>query len=337
MRANEGGPGDCAEGVRPGWAGVSTLFGAPMAARSEFGSAALVAAGVPFDATATSRPGAAEGPEAIRRASRAYASWVRSLGSVGMVDMRTGQEFRYVAPPLLDAGDLPVFPTDPQRHFESVAAGARAIAEAAPSAIFMGGDHSVSYPLFTGVSEAVAGRIGKLAYVQVDHHFDFGRSSAIYGPLYHGSNARRISELPGVSPSQMAFIGVGDVTRRDQLEELRAGGYAIVTAGEIARQGASAAIGSILERLAACDGLYVSVDIDVLDGAEAPGTGNVTTGGLRVTDLQDIAAALWRLPVVALDVVEVAPRYDPTGRTAQIAARLLFELTHRQPIPCRDR
>lgn len=78
-----------------------------------------------------------------------------------------------------------------------------------------------------------------------------------------------------------------------------------------------------------CDTVYVSLDIDVLDTSAATGTGHVTMGGLQISQLLDVYEELRALPVGALDVAEVAPRYDPSGSTAQIAARLLFEFVFR--------
>lgn len=315
----------------PGWAGISTLFGAPVI--DQLGADLdVVAAGVPFDATATSRPGAAEGPEAIRRASRVFAQWARSLGGEAeMVDMRTGDAFRYRRPRIGDAGDFAVFPTNPRRQFESARAAAATATSGGALLVALGGDHSITYPLFAGVSESHAQRTpdASLAYVHVDHHFDFGDTSAIHGPLYHGSNSRRISELEHMSADRLAFVGVGDVTRQGQLEWLRGEGARIVTAGNVRSEGPRRALESVVVGLHGATGVYVSVDIDVLDAAEAPGTGHVTAGGMSLTELHDVLAELARLPIAAIDLVEVAPRYDESGRTAQVAARLLFEFLYR--------
>lgn len=201
--------------------------------------------------------------------------------------------------------------------------------------LLMGGDHSISFPTFAGWQAAmIATRpIERLGFVQVDHHFDFGNSSAIHGPLYHGSNARRISELRGMAPERTAFVGVGSVTRRAQLDELINKGYHVVTARDIKLRGAATALASTLTNLRQrCDALYLSIDIDVLDSSVAPGTGNVTIGGLTGAELFDVFAELRSLSIGAFDITEVAPRYDPTGRTAHIAARLFFELVYKRPL-----
>jgi agmatinase len=324
---------------RPGWSVPALLFGgsrSDLAARPE--STDFAAAGVPFDGTSSSRPGTAEGPLAIRQASSVLSSYLDSLGEHEMCDMRTGEEFRYRRARVVDAGDLHVYQTDTLRTFRAVASEVRTIAESGTRLLVMGGDHSVTFPAFAGWRAAIARThpVERIGFVQVDQHFDFGRCSAIHGPLYHGSNARRISELRGMAPSCFAFVGVGSVTRKDQVHDLIARGYHIVPARELQRRGAAAALAPTLAILKQrCDVVYLSIDIDVLDASVAPGTGNVTVGGLTSGELLDVVAALRSLPLGAIDVVEVAPRYDPTGRTAQIAARLLFEFVYR-PLPEAD-
>ncbi|MEV7602634.1 arginase family protein [Kitasatospora sp. NPDC089797] len=317
----------------PGWAGLATLFGAPAAdpAQLAHGTDGWVAAGVPFDATASSRPGAAEGPRAVRQASLVFSSYLTSLGQYRMLDTRSGRTFRYHAPRVADTGDLHVYPTDTVRTFQAVAAGTRRLSAAAPRLVLLNGDHSTTFPTFAGFR---AGRLDRgarrVGFVNIDHHFDFGNWSALHGPLYHGSNSRRISELPGMHPEDIAFVGVGDVTKYDQLRGLLDRGFHVVPGSQLLRQGAERALAPVIEDLGTrCDTVYVSLDIDVLDSAVATGTGHVTMGGIGAGDLLDVYEALRALPVEAVDVAEVAPRYDPSGSTAQIAARLLFEFLFR--------
>ena len=118
-------------------------------------------------------------------------------------------------------------------------------------------------------------------------------------------------------------------TRLEQHQALLAGGYHVVTAAQIHRDGATQALAPVIASLRHCRTVYLSLDIDVLDAAHAPGTGAVTIGGLDPGTLLDVVFALGPLPIGAIDLVEVAPRYDPTGRTAQLAAQVLFELLFR--------
>jgi arginase family enzyme len=321
---------DFASDPLPGWAGLATLFGAPvLTGDTELTAQTWVVLGVPFDGTSSSRPGAAEGPRAVRAASVIYASSLKSWHATYMVDMRTLDRFAYVAPLVVDAGDLPIYPTDVLRTFESVAGHSRDLLTRARRAILLLGDHSVTFPAFAGYRAARPGR--RIGFVNVDHHFDFGNWSAIHGPLYHGSNSRRISELPGMHPEDMAFVGVGDVTKADQYDGLLERGFHVVPATAIRADGAAAALAGVVRHLSQeCDGVYVSLDIDVLDAGVAPGTGNVTMGGLTSAELLDVFGALRALPLEVVDLAEVSPRHDPTGRTPQMGARVLFELLFRE-------
>ncbi len=319
-------------GPQPGWCGVATLFGSRGGTIEELSAGDYAGMGVPFDSTASSRPGAAEGPDAVRRASRVFASYLNSLGEHEMFDTRTGEAFRYREPRLVDTGDVAVFPADIRRTFQSLALGARDVAAKGATQVAIGGDHSVSFPLFAGFQEAARrrGQEDRVGYIQVDHHFDFGDSSAIFGPVYHGSNSRRISELPGMAPDRIAFVGAGTVTKRAQFDYLRETGYHVVPATTLKND--ADALKRLVDNFRRnCSQVYLSLDIDVLDCATAPGTGNVTCGGMDAAGLIDALRVLAELPLGAIDVVEVAPRYDPTGRTPALAAQALVELIYRCP------
>jgi arginase family enzyme len=229
-------------------------------------------------------------------------------------------------------GDLHIYPTNIRKTFQALAIEAQQLAQSGATLILLGGDHSISFALFSGVMLANRERESsdRIGYVQIDHHFDFGSNSAIHGPIYHGSNARRISEQPGMLPSRMAFIGAGSVTRKDQFEFLVNSGFHVITAAQIRERGAQESLSGLVRDFNRdCDRVYLSIDIDVLNAADAPGTGNVTYGGLDVATLMDVISQLRRLRLVAVDLVEVAPRYDPSGRTAQVAAQIIFETVYR--------
>jgi arginase family enzyme len=289
----------------PGWAGVATLFGSKTIERvPDSGAGSWVTVGVPFDGTSSSRPGSAEGPRAIRSSSLVYANSLKSLGETEMTDMRTGQRFAYRTPVLSDLSDCHVYPTDILRTFDAVVGTTYEVARSAASLLLLGGDHSVTFPSFAGVWRAAHERSdsARIGFVNIDHHFDFGEHSTIHGPLYHGSNSRRVSELPGMRPEDIAFVGVGDVTRTAQLESLRADGFSIYSVRDLRHQ-VTTALRPVVERLGeTCDGVYVSMDIDVADASVAPGTGNVTAGGLDAGDVIDIVLELSTLPLCGFDL-----------------------------------
>ena len=128
-------------------------------------------------------------------------------------------------------------PSDVRRTYEAVSAEVRELAGAGRLPVLLGGDHSITLAGVAGVAAAGGSDLEGLGVVHVDHHFDFGDWSRIHGPIYHGSNSRRIAELPGMEPRNFLFVGVGGMTRRSQLGHLHERGFGIVTAGELRRDG----------------------------------------------------------------------------------------------------
>lgn len=266
----------------------------------------FVCAGIPFDGTASSRPGAAEGPRAIRVASLVYSSYVDSLGEDQMVDLRSGARFVYRRPVVCDVGDLHVFPTDVRRTLRTVAAEVARLQGDGRVPILLGGDHSITVPCVAGVlrgrPDAAAEGLG---FVHIDHHFD------------------RTSSSPGV----------GAATRRVQLDMLLAAGFNVVTASDIRRLGAAQALEPALDVCAGAAGTSTSRSTSTCSTARSPlEPATSPSAGLSGGELFDVLDVVAALPIVAMDVVEVSPRYDPSGRTAHIAARALFELLYRPPV-----
>lgn len=289
---------------------------------------------VPFDATASTRVGARDGPRAIREATLAYASQMMSREHVPLRNLRTGHLQEVVVADIGDYGDLHVYPSDPSRQVSATSAETFRIASGAGRTVILGGEHLISYPAFAAVRAAGLVADRRTGFLQVDHHFDFGRHSKIHGSYYHGSNARRISELPGMPMTAIAFVGPGDLTSAQQLDDLVDAGAVIRTMRDVGRRGFDTCICEALSELAnECDQLYVSIDIDVCDVSVAPGTGHVTVGGISAAELLTLPSILHAHPVVALDIVEVNPSLDRSGATAHLAARLLFEWLFLREMP----
>ncbi len=313
----------------PGWGSRSTtLFDCP-AGRLGLDSGDVAIASVPLDATAMSRPGSAGGPSAIRLASHVYRNLEDSRGTPELINLRTDENVRTRDVAMRDYGDLHVYPVDMERQVKATAAEVHRLALDHALTVVLGGEHSISFPAYVGVAAALEARDeGSLGYVQVDHHFDFGERAALYGPVYQGSNARRISEVRTCNAGGQAFVGVGDITSRAQYASLRHEGYGVYTMQEVRRHGFAETFGQAANRaLETADRLYVSLDVDVCDSAALPGTGNITIGGITTRELLEMAACLRRIGsrLAAVDIVELAPRYDPSGVTSSVIARLLFE------------
>lgn len=281
---------------------------------------------VAFDATASTRVGSRGGPRAIREASLAYASQMASRGNLRVRNMRTGQLQEFVRADVGDYGDLHVYPSDPMRQVSATAAEVFRISTRAGRVVVLGGEHLITYPAFSAVRAAglLAGR--RTGFLQVDHHFDFGNHSVLHGLYYHGANARRISELPGMSMAAIGFVGAGDLTPAEQLDDLLSLRSVVRSMRDVSKRGFDTCLHEALTELCSeCDQVYVSVDVDVCDSSAACGTGHVTVGGITATELMMLPAVLHQYPIVTLDIVEVNPALDHSGVTAHLAARMLFE------------
>ena len=301
------------QGLRPKYL---TFYGAPPCAPGAAPDADVAFVGVPFDLGTTLRPGARFGPAAVRAAS----AWYRYIdddgkAAGGWFDLDLG---RWILQgiTMADCGDVEIAPADITANLERITEGVAAIVGAGRLPVIVGGDHSITYPAL----RAFAGR-GPLHVVQFDTHQDFvdERRGTRLG---HGNVMRRASELPFVTGiSQIGIKGLQKYPEPLSAAEIY--GARIVTASALRRDGPEAAARSVPAG-AAC---YLTVDIDVLDIAQAPGTGTPEPGGLTYGELCEAARAVEnRSRVVGLDLVEVSPPYDWAEVTARSAARLILDV-----------
>jgi agmatinase len=268
--------------------------------------------GVPYDGGATFRSGARFGPSAIREASlllRAY-------------DPVT-QVAPFAQAQIADAGDAPINPLDIAAAHRAIEASATELHRTGASVLGLGGDHSVSLPLL----RAAAARFGPLALIQFDAHSDTW-DSYFDEKVTHGTIFRRAIEEQLIDPRASIQIGLrGSLYGPDDLAENAALGFEVVDRDRFDELGAPAVIdliGRVVTKPA-----YITLDIDVLDPAFAPGTGTPEIGGLTTRELSALLAGIANrtdVSVVSADVVEVAPAYDPAGVTALAAANLAYHL-----------
>jgi agmatinase len=249
--------------------------------------------GAPFDATATHRGGARWAPAAIRWASDA-------LESYSPLQHRDLREVR-----LADAGDLDLVGADAAAAVDRVRA---AVAAADGLPVLLGGEHTVT----VGAVLALRDRHPELGLVVVDAHLDLREA---YGGARwsHATTLARI--LDHLDAGRVAVLGARSGTREEWARADRL--LAVAPTGRLPQP----AWAALAERP-----LYLSVDIDGLDPAHAPGTGNPEPLGLAVDDLVSLLGVLRQGRVVGCDVVEVSPPYDPGGRTAMLAAWLVREM-----------
>jgi agmatinase len=300
------GPADAT--VTPRFAGIATFARLPTADAVPGWDIAV--AGVPFDGGTSYRPGARFGPAAVRQGSRLLRPYHPALDAVPFESAQ-----------VVDAGDLACSPFDNEAAVSQIQAGADALLADGGRLVAVGGDHTIALPLL----RATARRHGPLALVHFDAHLDTW--DTYFGERYtHGTPFRRAWEEGLLRPDRSIHVGLrGPLYSPADLSEDAGMGYAQVTTDDVAALGPAAVAARVLDRVADAP-LYVSVDIDVLDPAHAPGTGTPEAGGLTSRELLALLRGLRPGTVVGADVVEVSPAYDHAEITAIAAAHVLYEL-----------
>jgi agmatinase len=291
----------------PRFAGPDTFARLPRLADVRRADVALL--GVPFDSGVSYRPGARFGPAAVRAGSKLLRPYHPAL------DIEPWNVLQ-----VADAGDLAVNPFDLGEAISQIEAGADAAYQHAERLITIGGDHTIALPLL----RAAHRRHGPIAVVHFDAHLDTW-DTYFGAPYTHGTPFRRASEEGLLVMDHAAHVGIrGPLYGMKDLLDDRALGFATVSTEDIAKRGVDEAIDRIRTRVGDFP-IYLSIDIDVLDPAHAPGTGTPEPGGLTTRELQLILRGLTDLTIVGADVVEVAPAYDHAELTALAAANVVYE------------
>ncbi|MDN4613847.1 agmatinase [Leifsonia sp. F6_8S_P_1B] len=292
----------------PRYAGIATFARLPRIEEVERADIAVV--GVPFDSGVSFRPGARFGPSHVREASRLLRPYNPAQ------DVSPFAEAQVV-----DAGDIAVNPFDLQEAVQDVERAARDLSGRAQRIVTIGGDHTIALPLL----RAVHALHGPVAVLHFDAHLDTW-DTYFGAPITHGTPFRRASEEGLIDLTASCHVGTrGPLYAKQDLEDDERLGFSIVTSEFVEEHGVEAAI----ERMRARIGdrpLYISIDIDVLDPAHAPGTGTPEAGGLTSRELLRMVRSLADRDVVGADVVEVAPAYDHAQLTAVAASHVVYEL-----------
>lgn len=222
---------------------------------------------------------------------------------------------------VVDAGDIPVNPFDLTEAVSEVERAALALGEQVQRIVTIGGDHTVALPLL----RAVAAKHGPVAVLHLDAHLDTW-DTYFGAPITHGTPFRRASEEGLIDLTASCHVGTrGPLYSKQDLEDDERLGFSIVSSEYIEEHGVEAGIARILQRIGDKP-LYVSIDIDVLDPAHAPGTGTPEAGGLTSRELLRILRALSSQNIVGADVVEVSSAYGHAQMTGIAASHVVYEL-----------
>ena len=295
----------------PRYAGPSTFARLPELRDVERCDVAIV--GVPFDAGTSYRPGARFGPQAIRQASR---------------HLRTQFHPAYGTEPFMeqqvaDAGDIACNPFNIAEAVEQIQAAATDLLGKVGGLVSMGGDHTIALPLMRAVNH----HVGPVALVHFDAHLDTW-DTYFGAPHTHGTVFRRAAEEKLFLDHASMHVGIrGPLYSRDDLSRDEDLGFKIVHCDEFESQGIDKVVKRIRDRVGEHP-LYLSIDIDVLDPAHAPGTGTPEIAGMTSRELLNVLRGLAGLSIVSADVVEVAPAYDHAELTSLAAATVIYEIVN---------
>ena len=290
--------------------GISTFGKRPYIADWDAIKADVAILGAPYDFGTQWRPGARFGPRSVREASTLF-----SFGHAGAYDHEDDATYLASDVRIVDIGDADIIHTKTEESHANIEFGVRKILAAGAIPLVIGGDHSINIPCINAFSDQ-----DPVHVIQIDAHLDFvdERHGVTAG---HGNPMRRAIEKSWVSG--MTQLGIRNVssTAKEGYDDARARGSDILSVRQVRKLGVDA----VLERIPLGARYYVTIDIDAFCPSIAPGTGTPSHGGFLYYDVLEILQGLAKRGQVAgIDLVEVAPAYDPTDSTQILAAQLLL-------------
>ena len=294
----------------PRYAGPSTFARIPELRDVDSCDVAII--GVPFDAGTSYRPGARFGPQAVRQASR---------------QLRTNYHPNYDVEPfkvqqVADAGDITCNPFNIDEAIKQIEDGATDLLNKVGSIVTIGGDHTIALPLLRAVNKKCGQPV---ALVHFDAHLDTW-DTYFGAPYTHGTPFRRAREEGLFLDDASMHVGIrGPLYSRDDLNEDEDLGFKIIHCDDFQTQSIDQIVKRIRDRVGD-NPLYLSIDIDVLDPAHAPGTGTPEIAGMTSREMLNVLRGLSGMNLVSADVVEVAPAYDHAELTSTAAATIVYEL-----------
>ena len=294
--------------------GISTFAKRPYVADWSHLDADVAILGAPFDAGTQWRAGARFGPRGVREASTLF-----SFGHAGAYDHEDDATYLPAGVRIVDMGDADIVHTDTEKSHANIETGVRAALKASALPVVIGGDHSVNIPCIRAF-DGPEYQGGAFHILQIDAHLDFvdERHGVRHG---HGNPMRRAAERDFVSG--LTQVGIRNVssTAKEGYADARRMGSQIISVRQAREMGRDGLLATLPRDVP----VYITIDIDAFCPSIAPGTGTPSHGGFLYYEvlelLQGVAA---RNPVIGIDLVEVAPDYDPTGSTTVLAAQVLL-------------
>jgi agmatinase len=302
-----------ARGHQPAFAGINTFRKAPyLEDVHQVGKHEVAVLGAPFDMGTTYRAGCRFGPQAIRRISALYDSY--------SVDMAVDLEEEL---DLVDLGDVFVIPSNIEKSFDQIDRAVSWVVGEGVFPVVLGGDHSIGYPDVRGIAPHVEGRVG---IIHLDRHLDIQERDMDERmhttPWFHATN------IPNAPPANLVQMGIGGwYGSRPGVKVARERQTTVLTITDIEEVGVEKAAEVALEvAWQDADAVYLSFDIDSVDAGFVPGTGSPEPGGLLPREALKLLRLIAREGVCGMEVVEVAPPYDVSDMTAQLACRAVMDV-----------
>ncbi|MGO2052536.1 agmatinase [Glutamicibacter sp. 287] len=295
--------------VIPRYAGGGTYARLPRLDQVQKSDIKIV--GVPFDSGVSYRSGARFGANHVRESSRL----IRPYNPATEVSP-------FALSQVSDAGDMAVNPFNINEAIETIEHNALELTEDGSTLVTIGGDHTIALPLLRAASQRAGAPVAMLHF---DAHLDTW--DTYFGAEYtHGTPFRRAVEEGILDTEAICHVGTrGPLYGKKDLEDDKRFGFGIVTSSDVYYQGAKEIVAKLRDRIGNRP-LYISVDIDVLDPAHAPGTGTPEAGGITSRELLEILRGLRGLKIVGADIVEVAPAYDHAELTGVAASHVTYDL-----------
>jgi agmatinase len=302
-----------ARGQQPAFAGINTFRKAPYVEDvHEVGKHEVAILGAPFDMGTTYRAGSRFGPQAIRRISALYDSY--------SVDMAVDLEEEL---DLVDLGDVFVIPSNIEKSFDQIDRAVSWVVGEGVFPVVLGGDHSIGYPDVRAIAPHIDGRVG---IIHLDRHLDIQERDMDERmhttPWFHATN------IENAPPANLVQMGIGGwYGSRPGVKVARDRRTTVLTITDIEEVGVERAAEVALEvAWKDADAVFLSFDIDSVDAGFVPGTGSPEPGGLLPREALKLLRLIAREGICGMEVVEVAPPYDVSDMTAQLACRAVMDV-----------
>jgi len=288
--------------------GITTFMRKPASRKFDGVDVAIV--GIPFDSGTSYRSGTRFGPRKIRESSLLLWGYNQVLNIAPSDRLE-----------IIDYGDVDVVPVDIKSTNQAITNEITGILDAGVTVISLGGDHSITLPIL----RAFASKFGPLAVVHFDSHPDTWDYEYPSHPYSHGTPFRRAIEENLVDPNSYVQVGIrGSTTKANDLDDARGMGARVITINEAFDEGIPAVL-KIIHETVGNKLTYISLDIDAVDPAFAPGTGTPEVGGFNSYQILQLIRGLQGIRMVGFDLVEVSPPYDSGEITSILAANIAFE------------